>query len=153
MIFLANAMQTCGYVLPGGFAADPIALNLWLTQNEGYLTTSKLRPWDLNQRVLPKLNFDKARIGYLNESEIVEAWDRKGMQIMIYANVGRGKLGTPDMYLTGFTSTHYLGLPLSSESPSPLSLPRGTIPLKYWGLLPLNGCKGKRVQVGTGWLH
>ncbi len=86
LLFLANAMLTCGYVLPGGLAADPLSLNQWLTHNEGYLTTSKLRPWDLNQKVLPRLNFDKARIGYLNEAEIVGAWEREGLQVMIYAD-------------------------------------------------------------------
>ncbi len=69
-------MLTCGYVLPGGISPEPLALNTWLTLNDGYLTTSKLRPWDLNQVVLPRLGFDKARVGYLQEAEIVDLWEK-----------------------------------------------------------------------------
>ncbi len=107
-------MRTCGYTLPGGSVADPSSLNSWLIANNGYLTTSKLRPWDLNQQVLPHLGFDKVRVGYLQEAEIVPDWENLGVQWLIYANIGRGKLGTPDVYLTGYTSSHYIGLNLNS---------------------------------------
>ena len=41
-------------------------------------------------------------------------WENLGVQWLIYADIGRGKLGTPDVYLTGYTYTHYIGLNLNS---------------------------------------
>ena len=52
-------------------------------------------------------------------------------------------MGTPDVYMSGYTSREYIGSDVKSGEVVRIERGKG---VKYWGLRPLNGCLNRRVR-------